>query len=198
MLTIGIDFDNTIVDYNAAFYRLACEKKLIPDSFLPNKIDIRNYLRRIGREEDWTEMQGIVYGSRMQDAVAFPGAIDFISDKINHGHRIYIISHKTRYPFRGEQYDLHQAATDWIKKNLIIPTENVFFEITKNEKINRVQLSQCDVFIDDLPEIFENEQFPADIKKILFDSDRYHSHFNQKNSIVCTSWQEVSRCLNLN
>lgn len=197
MLKIGIDFDNTIVNYNAAFYTLACEKKLIPHSFVQNKLQIRNFLKNSGKENSWTEMQGIIYGLRMNLAVAFPGVIEFISDMRNRGHEITIISHKTRHPFVGEQYDLHQAAYRWISENLILPKKNIFFELTRKEKINRVKLCQCDVFIDDLPEIFEECSFPMNTQKILFDPETHHSNFALPNSIVCTSWGEVSQCLNL-
>ena len=77
MITIGIDFDNTIVDYNAVFFKVANEEKLLPDDFSENKLFIRDYFRKTGKEDVWIEMQGYVYGCCMQDARLYPGVTRF-------------------------------------------------------------------------------------------------------------------------
>ena len=50
MKKIGIDFDNTIVDYDLAFYLAALEKKLIPEKTPKTKKSVRDYLRSINNE----------------------------------------------------------------------------------------------------------------------------------------------------
>jgi hypothetical protein len=67
-MLIGIDFDNTIVRYDRLFHHVALEKGLIPASVPASKGDVRDYLRSIGGEQDWIELQGIVYGVRMHEA----------------------------------------------------------------------------------------------------------------------------------
>ena len=42
-----------------------------------------------------------------------------------------------------------------------IDPENVFFELTKDEKVARAHDLACDVFIDDLPEILEPGRISA-------------------------------------
>ena len=37
-IKIGIDLDNTIIDYNKVFYRVAMKKKLIPKKEIISKI----------------------------------------------------------------------------------------------------------------------------------------------------------------
>ena len=111
---IGIDFDNTIVCYDALFHRVCLEKGLITPNIPANKSDVRNYLRRIGKEDAWTEMQGYVYGARMSEASPYPGVIEFVTASLRAGTPVSIISHKTRHPFIGPQYDLHQSARDWL------------------------------------------------------------------------------------
>jgi hypothetical protein len=109
---LGIDFDNTIVCYDEIFYRVAMERKLIPADIPPTKEQVRDYLRRVGREDEWTEMQGYVYGSRMMDVQPFPGVMECIAAAVKSGFHVAIISHKTRSPYLGHPYDLHAAARD--------------------------------------------------------------------------------------
>src|SRR5689334_19654230 len=100
-MRIGLDFDNTIVSYDNLFHTVAREQSLIPPDLPPNKLLIRDYLRQIDQEDRWTEMQGTVYGSRMLEAQAYPGALDFIRRATAAGHTLAIVSHKTQYNFRG-------------------------------------------------------------------------------------------------
>jgi hypothetical protein len=195
-MRIGIDFDNTIVSYDALFHRLALEKNIIPQNLPASKVAVRDYLRATNKEELWTLMQGEVYGSRMGDAVAYPGFYNFAKKAQESGHQLFIISHKTKHPFAGPKYDLHESAKDWVKKNMppngIQFNENLdaFFEITKEAKISRISELNCDIFIDDLPEILAMPGFPEKIQKILFDSDRMHlSNHSQFTDVH--SWQHI-------
>jgi len=95
-MRIGIDFDNTIVSYDALFHKVARERDLIPHDTPVNKVAVRDHLRQIGKEELWTEMQGYVYGARMDEALAYPGVIDFLSSATAAGHELAIVSHKTK------------------------------------------------------------------------------------------------------
>lgn len=174
-MKIGFDFDNTIVSYDSLFHKVAREQGHIPDSVAVNKNAVRDYLRSIGKEPVWTEMQGYVYGARMNEAAAYPDAIAVIEALGKAGHELAIISHKTKKPFEGPAYDLHEAARGWIDTHLndasgqpLIPPERVFFNETKPEKIARIAQLQCDVFIDDLPEILLHEGFPESTRRYLF------------------------------
>ena len=64
-MRIGIDFDNTIVCYDDVFHKAASLQGLIPEGLPSSKNSVRDYLRKIGKEENWTRLQGTVYGSRM-------------------------------------------------------------------------------------------------------------------------------------
>ena len=193
-MIIGLDFDNTIVSYDRLFHRVALEKNLIPKEIAVNKFEVRNYLRQIGKEDVWTEMQGYVYGARMEEANAYEGAIEFLVWAQANGHELAIISHKTKFPFAGEKYDLHSAASRWIEGNLIIDggrlvqEENIFFLPTKELKISKISSLGCDLFLDDLPEILTAEGFLEKTKKILFDPE--NKHFLPAGSSISklTSW----------
>src|SRR5258708_30781980 len=141
-MLIGLDFDNTIVSYDALFHQVALEKSLIPASLSKSKVAVRDYLRGVDNEDAWTEMQGYVYGARMAYASPYPGATAFMRRARQHGISLAIVSHKTRYPFLGPRYDLHEAARSWVKDKLaaqnLIDVDQVFFELTKDDKIHRV------------------------------------------------------------
>lgn len=174
-MNIGIDFDNTIVDYTDVFYSVAKEKGWIPASVRSDKTSVRNYLREQGQENAWIELQGLIYGPHIFAAKPFPGVRSFLASCQQKGIQVFIISHKTRYPFMGESHDLHSYALQWLERNHFfeneggIPHKNVFLELTKEEKLSRIVQVDCDYFVDDLPEFLTDPQFPSQVKRVLFD-----------------------------
>jgi thiamine kinase-like enzyme len=173
---IGIDFDNTIVCYDELFHQLARERNLLGPEVRPVKGEVRDYLRRIGREDAWIELQGIAYGPRLREAAPFPGAMEFLSRCRRQGIECFVISHKTRRPFSGPEHDLHAAARDWLHAHGFLETavtglgtEHVFLELTKQAKLERIAERNCTHFIDDLPELLREPAFPAGVERLLFD-----------------------------
>ena len=132
-MIIGIDFDNTIVNYDNVFAEAATEKNMLPEHSLKTKESVKQMLLRQGRETDWTKLQGYVYGTKMDDAGSYRGVEDFIDKCFELGWETIVISHKTRYPFIGPQYDLHAAALQWIKSTGL-KLSDVFFETTRENK----------------------------------------------------------------
>jgi hypothetical protein len=178
---VGIDFDNTIVCYDDLFKRVALEQGLIPDDLPPNKGAVRDYLRAVGKEPLWTEMQGYVYGERMIDAAAFPGALEAIARLVKQRIPVFIVSHKTRHPYLGPKYDLHESARAWLEKNAFFDShgigmsrDQVFFELTKDAKLARIGELNCSHFIDDLPELLSEREFPSRVVRLLFDPNNAH------------------------
>lgn len=197
-MILGIDFDNTIVSYDTLFHRVASEKQWIPATVAVNKTAVRDYLRQIGKEEDWTWMQGEVYGAKMQEAEAFPGVKRFFQECKQRKIKLHIISHKTRTPFLGAQYDLHAAATGWLEAQGFfaecgMEKNDVFFEVTKAEKIQRILDCQCDWFIDDLPEILAQTVLIGRVNRLLFDPAATHPSGDFERHFQ--SWAEISQWL---
>lgn len=198
-LRVGVDFDNTIVSYDTLFHRVALQLDLVPEDLPRTKLAVREHLRRTGREELWTELQGTVYGSRMAEAEAYPGVREFLDWARGQGIGLYIVSHKTRYPFLGPRYDLHAAARSWVESALadgrgpLVEPGRVFFELTKEDKIRRIAEIACDVFIDDLPEILGDSTFPAATERVLFDPEFHHR--DVKDVVVAGTWPQVRRHL---
>jgi hypothetical protein len=201
-LVIGVDFDNTIVCYDELFHKVCRERNLIPADVPVNKSDVRNFLRRTGREDDWTEMQGYVYGARMAEASAFPGVKDFFRACRSAGHQLNIVSHKTRFPFRGDQHDLHQAAINWLEQegffsqaDIGMQRTEVFFELTKDAKVQRIGACGCALFIDDLPEFLGEPGFPANVERILFDPHQLYG--DDRRFRRMTTWTQAQEVMPL-
>lgn len=177
---IGLDFDNTIVSYDSLFHKVALEGGWITNEVSVSKISVRDHLRFIGQESVWTEMQGYVYGARMDEAAAYPGVLECLTWAREQSIPVSIVSHKTQFPFLGKQYDLHLAARRWIDLHLtdeagplVIPG-CIYFEITKELKVKKIAEIGCTVYVDDLPEILLAAGFPERTNKILFDPDSHH------------------------
>jgi len=194
-MRIGLDFDNTIVTYDSLFHTVAVEKALVPVDTAVSKVAVRDYLRKVGNEPAFTEMQGYVYGARMNEAEAYPGVIDFIRRARANGAEVVIVSHKTKHPFLGPKYDLHAAASGWIDAALrsgaepLLAADGVFFELTKEEKIARIAACDCDYFIDDLPEILKMSGYPEKTARLLFDPEQNHD--DEGVTARFTSWAGI-------
>jgi hypothetical protein len=194
-MRIGIDFDNTIVSYDRLFHKVALEGGHVPLDCPPSKISVRDHLRKIAKEDTWTEMQGYVYGARMKEADIFTGVLDFMRWAGDTGVELFIISHKTRHPFIGPRYDLHQAALDWVRDSLcdesgpLVSPGQIYFELTKDAKLERISQTRCDYFIDDLPEILLASGFPVSTQRILFDPEGLNRE--AATIVPMPSWNDI-------
>jgi len=177
-MRIGIDFDNTIACYDGVFHAAALERGLIPSDLGRDKNSVRDHLNGSGRKDDFTELQGYVYGARMDLVSPYRGFAEFIELAQKAGHELFIVSHKTRHPILGPKHDMHATARGFLTDRGLmgarpgqIAPESVFFELTKDAKVARAHNLDCEVFIDDLPEILAMQGFPNGMRKILFDPE---------------------------
>ena len=194
MTLLGLDFDNTLVRYDNLFHRLAVEKGLIDDSMVVDKIGIRDYLREQGRDDEFTMLQGEVYGLRILDANPAEGMLNALDNLKLMGIPMVLVSHKTRFPYKGPQYDLHQAAMNWLNKNSFFSQEGlawsqsqIHFESTKENKIRKILSLGCTHYVDDLPEIIN--MLPKSVKRILYSPGNVSSACSD---IVINHWSDLS------
>jgi len=178
-LKIGVDLDNTLACYDTLFWQIAVDRSWIPREIPARKECVRDALRMAQREADWTLLQGEVYGPRMREAEPFEGAVNLFVELSRRGHLVYIVSHRTREPYTGPRYDLHASARQWLSQHGFLEThtgltpEAVFLETSKAAKLNRMAELGLNAFIDDLPELLLDPQFPAGVDRILFDPHRH-------------------------
>lgn len=191
---IGIDFDNTIIQYDEAFYKLAVKKFLIPETLAQTKRAVRTYLNESGQDQQFTELQAEVYGSEIVNAKPTNGAIKALKYLHTKKVTMSIVSHKTKYPIRGPKYNLHQAANQWIESKRIDKFLTGYDSLlpikyceTKEEKIKYISDGPFDVYIDDLSEILEG--IAPRITKIHYAT----AQSKAKNiDITMDSWQDIA------
>jgi hypothetical protein len=172
-IILGIDFDNTVACYEGLFYAAAVKLNLLPATVPLTRTEIRNRLLREGREDDFTRLQGHIYGPGLAAARPYPGLRDCLDKLKAEGAEIFIISHKTRHAISGPLHDLRRAAWRWLADNQLIAPgpiakEGVFFEDTPAAKAARIAALGCTHFIDDMERFFQLPGFPAGVEKLLF------------------------------
>src|SRR5262245_26350837 len=176
-MRIGIDFDNTVITYDAVFLAAASQRGLIDASFRGNKQAVRDAIRLLPEGElAWQRQQDHVYGQGIGGASMFAGVYDFLRRCRSEGRAILIVSHKTEYGHHDpSRVNLRQAALGWMKDHGVIgtsefavPTESVFFEDTRADKLARIAALGCTHFIDDLEEVLTDPDFPPGVTRILF------------------------------
>lgn len=175
-MRIGIDFDNTIVSYDAVFSAAAIGRGWLAPDFVGTKRAVRDAVRLLpDGERKWMSLQGEVYGPRMAEAQPFAGIAEFLARCRGAGLDVFIVSHKTeRGHFDPTNTDLRQASRAWLSAQGLmgpgaaIPAENVSFHPTRDEKIKAIAALRCDVFIDDLEEVLLDSGFPPSCRRILF------------------------------
>ena len=201
MKLLGLDFDNTLVRYDKLFHQLAIEKDLIDKSLPANKTAIRNYLRSQGRDEDFTLLQGEVYGLRILEAEPAPGMLQALRELHHHGVQMVLISHKTRTPYKGPAYDLRGAAINWLEKHGFFDynsfswrKDQVYFEETKSDKLKRIISSSCSHYIDDLVEVLRDLPDKSSIKRIMYSPNEIPSDVEVANNItIMKDWNLLTQ-----
>lgn len=178
-MRIGIDFDNTIADYDAVFHQAAAEMDLLDEGFSGGKAAVRDALRaRSGGELDWQRLQGQVYGRYMPLARPMPGILGFLGMCLERNVKVLVISHKTKYGHHDPaRIDLRQASMNWLAANGFFEVnrsplrpEDITFEPTRAGKVARIADAGVDHFIDDLQEVFDMPHFPASVACHLFET----------------------------
>lgn len=203
-MLIGIDFDNTIAEYDALFALLAQEAGFgPPDGAAPeSRMALRRRLRGAGPagETAWRDLQALAYGPRMGEARPFDGVLDFLAAARDRGVACAVVSHKTRYALQdvGRRHDLRAAAMAWMEgQGLFAPgllrPDQVFFHEEQAEKVARIGALGCDHFIDDLEEVFNRPDFPAGVERHLLVADGRTPHLDPAAGAVRThvSWRSI-------
>lgn len=194
---IGIDFDNTIVNYGDLFFKSAFDLKLISGKHSRTKGKIRDSIRSLPNgESKWQTLQAQVYGSRLTEANIMEGFEEFVMHCRKRNVFISIISHKTEYPSLYPDLNLRKTADKWLHDNrffhsplLGFKRDDIFFESTRKDKIKRIKTIGCTHFIDDLVEVLNDSDFPVQVQRFLFSP---YVQEEKSASLTClSSWHHA-------
>jgi hypothetical protein len=192
---IGIDFDNTLVDYDDVFVAAARDRGLVEARFTGSKRELRDHLRSLPEGElAWQRLQGYVYGAGIADATMFDGVDAFLRQCRARRIDVFIVSHKTRFGhYDSTGVNLRAAAIGWMARHRFfsgegygISVDRVFFESTRAAKLQRIREIGCTHFIDDLEEVFADPGFPDGIHPILF-----ATRGDFERCVVCPNWRQI-------
>jgi hypothetical protein len=198
---IGVDFDNTIIDYDAVMRAVAVGRGLVPLDGPADKRAIRDLIRaRPDGDIEWQRVQGEVYGPRIGEAVPMEGVGAFLRRCAGAGAIVHVVSHKTeRAGYDPTDTNLRQAALQWLwEQSAFSPAgfalrpEAIRFADTRQEKIGHIRRLGCRVFIDDLREVFAEADFPADVVRILYDPTASAATAVDR---VCRHWSQIEAYL---
>lgn len=199
---IGIDFDNTIVGYDNVFLEVAKRLHLVEAAFHGRKQAVRGAIRLLPNgERRWQELQGYVYGAGIRAATLFAGVEPFLRRCKAQSHTVFIISHKTEYGhFDPRGVNLRKAALDWMESKQFFDTdglglvrENVFFETSREGKLERIAALGCTHFIDDLEEVLAHPDFPPRVKRFLFSDVAAKATI--EDCVLCPTWEHVEKAV---
>lgn len=173
MKRIGVDFDNTLVCYDGLFHTAAIAQGVMPKSGPQDKKEVREWFVRHSKEDDFTLLQGYVYGPGLINAKPYPDALKRLAGWKEQGCDIVLVSHKTSVPYKGPRYDLRTAAREWLAVNgfldsgLLTP-ENIYFEDTFDDKAKRIAWLGCTHFIDDMKQFLMHPFLPKGMGRWWF------------------------------
>jgi len=181
-LHIGIDLDNTIIDYDAVFGPVAEEIGLLTKGDAArSKDEVKAQLLKLDPSEIlWMRLQGQVYGRFIERAAPYAGFERFLRTVRAKDVRVSIVSHKTCYGhFDPARVNLWDAARTWLERRSFFAADgfdldlaDLHFEETREGKVARVASIGCQIFIDDLPEVLHHPGFPGAVERIWFACDQ--------------------------
>jgi len=105
------------------------------------------------------------------------------------------VSHKTEYGhYDQERVNLRKAALDWmaaqglLEGDFAVPVDNIYFESTRAEKLERIVSLSLTHFVDDLEEVLTDPAFPPHVKRILFTNAEPPT---AAPYVTCPTWRAI-------
>ena len=136
-MLIGIDLDNTIINYDPVFKSILINKNIKTKNIKNYKKKLKNILNPV----EWTKLQGNIYGNKIINAEIYCNFINFLNFTKKNNIEVAIISHKTKYPYIGKKVDLHKSAKKFLKKKLVNYKykKEIYFENPTIKSTNAIQ-----------------------------------------------------------
>jgi len=205
MTYLGIDLDNTLIDYESVFPAAANKLNIALPPSIQTKQQIREFLRlQADGEESWQRLQGAAYGKFVKDyAKLFPGVKRFFWRCVQNGNKVKVVSHKTEFGHMDkDKIPLRQVALEFLEKESLVSKDNpsmceVIFKNTCEDKISYIAENNFDWFIDDLPEVVSALAKLEKVKVIHFSQIVEPENKTGNNRIISLSdWQQIDALIN--
>lgn len=194
-MILGLDLDNTILDYSPAI-RLAAQEALGLD--LPSilsKVDQKKEIIEACGEESWTLVQGYSYGKYAWATRLFPGFVDFLDYVLQEDYHLQIFSHKSKFPLAGPKVNLRDAAVRVLEREGVVERlarqpgglSPIHFFDLKSEKIANINSLEAGIFVDDLIEVAQSVK-PSWSRFHIFCEEESHL----ETGVICVkNWQSM-------
>ncbi len=121
-LRVGLDFDNTLIDYNQVFGKIFVAEMARRGFATPPSPGGKQAVKRaaidIAGEEFWMAIQGQAYGRGIDDARLIDGVGAFFAAANRQAAELFIVSHKTEFGhFDDSRTNLREAARNWMDRH---------------------------------------------------------------------------------
>ena len=189
-LKIGIDLDNTIINYQKSFKKFLKEKNINCKPISKKKI--KHVSNNNSKIRNWTQAQEEIYGKYIVFAKPYKYFKNFEKFALKNKIKLYIVSHKTKFSQFSKKYNLHSQSNKWLKNNISKELYKIYYVKTVNQKIKKITNLNPDYFIDDLVEIFNHKNFPKTVGKIHF------SKIKVNNINTFNNWDKIKKFIHKN
>jgi hypothetical protein len=157
MMRIGLDIDNTVLDYSEAFRESASKfcGLLLPIG--SSKTQIKKEVVDTFGSSAWTQLQGLVYSEAPSGVEVSKGFRDFLERAREASAEVTYVSHKTKIPIVGPKKDIRTPIKDFMLKEQLFDQIDIekalHFCDSLSEKIEKIKSLDFDIFVDDLLEV---------------------------------------------
>jgi hypothetical protein len=176
----GFDLDNTLINYTESCKKYAAK---IGKQHLNTTGELKKYLiEQDPTTAEWNRAQSWIYTTGLEFASLNSYLLETLSYLDSRGMEFEVHSHKTETtPESSGSIKLRDPMRAWLKRselsNWIDIDKDVHFYETQNLKIQGIKDSGVSYFIDDLPAVFENPNYPQEIQSFLIGDSSYKKSF---------------------
>ena len=168
---IGVDLDNTIIDYSLAYEVIGRQFEF--ETELLDRESIRNHLQLQGDGIEWQRFQSLLYTEGLISAQPANGVREFFELCRLLQIEVSIVSHKTiQTPKFFGARNLRQPAIEWLEEHLLVSdlvdSDYLHFCSTQLEKVYTINGLGCELFVDDLLEVLVNPELSSEICRVLY------------------------------
>jgi hypothetical protein len=185
--SVGLDLDNTLIDYTQAYSKIAEIFGLTLVDL--NKDSIKQHLTDNKNDVEWQRFQSILYTQGLDYAKLAPGLLNFLKFCKTKCIKVSVVSHKTlTTPKKFGNLNLRTPALKWLKEQQLIPTlislEDIFFCSSKSLKIEKINQLKCEIFVDDLEEVLNDSSLNFDVKKVQFSNEQKSNSISNFEELI--------------